>query len=108
MPFEWLTYARVIAVILGLAAVFGLWRIFRSKARLWRRLLGGVALVALVAASAGTLIVSRVLDSNIGGPAVYRGKQVPAFPFRLVNDDASRDLAETRGKVVLINFWATW
>ena len=36
------------------------------------------------------------------------GEQVPDFRFRLVSDDSEHQLAEFRGKVVLVNLWATW
>ena len=36
------------------------------------------------------------------------GNQVPDFRFRLVSDDSEHQLAEFRGKVVLVNLWATW
>lgn len=108
MPFEWIIYRAVIAVVVALVALYGLWRVVRSRARLWRRVLVAVALVALVAAAGQTLVRSRRLHANVSAPAKYYGKQVPSFTFRLVSDDALRELAETRGKVVLINFWATW
>ena len=36
------------------------------------------------------------------------GEQAPDFKFRLVSDDSEHELAEFRGKVVLVNLWATW
>ena len=36
------------------------------------------------------------------------GERVPDFGFRLVSDDSEHQLAEFRGKVVLVNLWATW
>jgi peroxiredoxin len=46
------------------------------------------------------------LEENAGGPAV-EGQMAPTFSF---NDRSGRrlSLAEFRGKVVLLNFWATW
>ncbi len=108
MSFEWLIYAKVIAIVLAAGALYGLFRLLRSKPPLLRSLFAGAALLLITAASVGTLVMLRMLQSNVGGPGEYRGKQVPSFAFRLVSDDAVRDLAETRGKVVLINFWATW
>ena len=45
-------------------------------------------------------------DAEAGGS----GMDQPAanFAFRLVSDQSEHDLAEYQGKVVLINFWATW
>lgn len=36
------------------------------------------------------------------------GEQVPDLRFRLASDDSEHQLAEFRGKVVLVNLWATW
>jgi cytochrome c biogenesis protein CcmG, thiol:disulfide interchange protein DsbE len=46
------------------------------------------------------------LEENAGGPAV-QGQVAPNFSF---NDRSGKrlSLADFRGKVVLINFWATW
>lgn len=33
---------------------------------------------------------------------------VPSFSFRLVNHESERQLKEDRGRVVLLNLWATW
>ena len=44
---------------------------------------------------------ARVLDNRVGTPA-------PEMAFRLVEGGAERRLSELRGKVVVINLWATW
>ena len=36
------------------------------------------------------------------------GQQVPDLGFHLASDDSAHHLAEFRGKVVLVNLWATW
>ncbi len=43
----------------------------------------------------------REVSSGLDEPAAN-------FPFRLVSDESEHDLAEYEGKVVLLNFWATW
>jgi len=40
--------------------------------------------------------------------AVSAGTKVPEFSFSSVTDNKTIDIKDYRGKVVLINFWATW
>ena len=44
---------------------------------------------------------ARVLDNRVGTPA-------PEMVFRLVEGGVERRLSDFRGKVVVINLWATW
>jgi thiol-disulfide isomerase/thioredoxin len=44
---------------------------------------------------------ARLLDNRVGTP-------VPEMVFRLVEDGAERRLSDFRGRVVLVNLWATW
>lgn len=43
----------------------------------------------------------------LAGPAAA-AKMMPAFSGKNVNDQSKFDSASLRGKVVLVNFWATW
>lgn len=52
-----------------------------------------------------TMIVSSWCSSG-PGPAV-QGQPAPEFTFR-DQSGRGRSLSELRGKVVLVNFWATW
>jgi peroxiredoxin len=63
----------------------------------WHKL----ALVALVALLAGQLVARR----SERGPVV--GAIAPAFTLPR-SDGAELELASLRGKVVVVNFWATW
>ena len=45
--------------------------------------------------------IARVLDNRVGAPA-------PEMVFRLVEGGVERRLSDFRGKVVVINLWATW
>jgi len=48
------------------------------------------------------------LVSGEAPPPVDRGSPAPAFELPRVGDDGTVSLASLRGKVVLLNFWATW
>jgi peroxiredoxin len=65
----------------------------------------GFALVGLVLAAA---VVFALWRSGQGAPDPV-GRGTPAPPFTLDRlDGAPVDLAALRGRVVLLNFWATW
>jgi len=40
--------------------------------------------------------------------SMKEGKQFPDVQFKLVSDGSSHQLQEYKGRVVVINFWATW
>jgi peroxiredoxin len=68
-----------------------------ARAGIW--LIGAaVALSAVVA-----------LLSGSGAPSPVRsGVRAPAFDLRQIGGGPSLNLEQLRGKIVLINFWATW
>jgi len=62
----------------------------------------GILLVALL------LYLGLVTNSNDAAPAgLGPGKQAPDFKLKTL-DGKEVSLSDYRGKVVLINFWATW
>ncbi len=102
-------------------------------ALLWRRKQAGVRLDAFDGVSIGLFslvgfmalatlfLVSKSAPNSTQPPApstpsattpqvseAELNRPAPNFRFRLVEDDAPRDLAAYRGRVVLLNFWATW
>lgn len=78
------------------------------KGRPW--LVAGVALAAALAGAGSALWLSGGLEGN-GSPAprtaAAPSTQRPAFTLDDV-EGHPRDAAEWDGKVVLLNFWATW
>jgi len=77
------------------------------KGRSW--LVAGVALMAALAGAGSALWLSASLGGS-GVPAAREAAlptQRPGFTLRDV-DGRPRQMAEWDGKVVLLNFWATW
>jgi thiol-disulfide isomerase/thioredoxin len=71
------------------------------------RALGLVSLVATVAA--GAIACATVVQTGSGAAPTVAQVGAPAPAVKLsVLDGGSADLAQDRGKVVLVNFWATW
>lgn len=66
----------------------------------------GIALVAgLLALGAGLVLLRDLAGPQ--APYVDAGVEAPAFALPALGD-GERALAELRGRVVLLNFWATW
>lgn len=102
------------------ANLLGIWRLGRRRLvpasepmlKSWPRRIGlgalaltalalGGALFLLLGPMAPSLAEARRLAAGVGQPA-------PDFVFHEVGTGAPRQLSELRGKVVLVNVWATW
>lgn len=109
----WGTSVLSLFVALALA---GIWRLGRGHRFLvptgWRRRLCsvfltitaallGLGLYGLLGPAAPGLQVMRLIDQTVGKP-------VPDLAFRSVSDDSQVHLSDFKGKVVLLNLWATW
>jgi peroxiredoxin len=66
---------------------------------------GGLVLLA-VALGAGLLFV--LLSRDATPPPIGPGQSAPGFELPVLGADAPVRLSDLRGRVVLVNFWATW
>ncbi|HPG25747.1 MAG: TlpA family protein disulfide reductase [Spirochaetaceae bacterium] len=60
---------------------------------------------------AAVVLVALILvrESDLGAPPVVRGADAPAFELpRLEESEGRLALSSLAGRVVLLNFWATW
>ena len=67
---------------------------------IWR----GIIAIVLIALAVNLILFARAPGGH--GP-VRTGREAPAFSGRLTGGE-SASLADYRGKVVLLDFWATW
>ena len=105
-----------IAAGLLLLSVAGIWRLGRGRRLLiparWPGRLGAVLLLLLAVISGlGLFLLLGPLSWQMTeGRGVFAkvGQEAPDLTFRQVSDDAPRRLRDLRGKVVVLNMWATW
>lgn len=93
-------------------SLLGFWRLSRRRPASWPVRLGRVFLicVALVAVLGFWALLGPLAGQMADIRDVYGkvGRKAPDLAFRQVADDAPRRLSELRGRVVLLNLWATW
>lgn len=70
-------------------------------------LLGGVVAIAVVALAAGWFALQQPAQKTAAPSVAQVGAPAPALTLPVVGGGTS-DLNADRGKVVLVNFWATW
>jgi peroxiredoxin len=67
--------------------------------------------ILLLLVGAGMSMVALTAHVNVSSLSVDRstlGKPAPELKFRLVDSNETGQLADYRGKVVVLNLWATW
>jgi thiol-disulfide isomerase/thioredoxin len=94
-----------------LSAVVVLFVATRTQRTLSRRLLSVASCLVAVFIAYESLGFLRWATAKVNPlKPVFRdaNKTAPDFEFKLVADDSSRTLTDYRGKVVVLNLWATW
>lgn len=67
------------------------------------------ALLRWVAGAAlGLAVLALILLGEKVPPPLARGSSAPAFDLPVLGETGRLSLADHRGRVVLLNFWATW
>lgn len=103
-----LLVTAVLAVMAGRAALRG-YRRARGGMGSWRR----VVLPAVVLVLAGLGLLYFGSGAVVMGPGLLEqhrlvGSPAPDLPYGRVSDGATASLGDHRGKVLLVNLWATW
>ena len=105
-------YGQGAAVGAILLSVLGLIAVFRRSRRLlprgWVGWVGSVAAIFVIYQSVGFLRWSQGKVNPLKPLFREANQAAPDFTFKLLADDSSRRLADYRGKVVVLNIWATW
>ena len=109
-------WGQLITGLVAVAGLFLIYRIVRGNRFLLPRgiygWLGCLLLVPVVLLS--SLVCARI---TVIKPAVLtilnrlddlEGQKAPALSYRLVSSDTPESLEDLEGRVVLLNFWATW
>ena len=67
-----------------------------------------VAMVVIAMTALTAVLATRVGEGQRGIASPLVGKAAPAFDLPLLTDKGSFGSSEARGRVVVINFWASW
>ena len=59
--------------------------------------------IVVVALGLGVVLLREEVDSPVA-----RGLEAPVFSLPMLGGEGTVNLVDTRGQVVLLNFWATW
>ena len=110
---EWGQLTMAIPVLLGIIAIFFIVR--KNKYYLPKGFfswLGTIFLSILILFS--SLVIARITVIKPGAKAIITqldglvGEKAPNLEFLAISDTSQKNISDYEGRVVLVNFWATW
>ena len=98
------------------ASILGIWRLGRGRGfwipKGWvPRIVSGVLILVTAGSAFAIDVISVPLDATLRGVQRFHesiGQEASDLVFRQVSEDAQLRLHQFRGRVVLVNIWATW
>ena len=107
-----MTGILIVSAFMILTGVVFLWLLLRNVDGYWPK--GGIewagcVMAVLLILSSGSLMALALFTTEqetIAQSGI--GEVAGDFEFKLLADDTAQQLSDYRGKVVLLNFWATW
>lgn len=102
----------VVLIVIAAIALVAIWRLWRWHGKKWVRVFGLTTAAWFCCSSVAGLIIAygpmSPLVTNAQRLQVAIGEPLPDISFRMVQDGSIHRLSEFKGRVVLINLWATW
>jgi len=96
----------ILLSVLGLIAVFRRSRRFLPRG--WVSWVGSIVAIFVIYQSVGFLRWAQGKVNPLKPVFREANQTAPDFTFKLLAGDSARRLADYRGKVVVLNIWATW
>jgi thiol-disulfide isomerase/thioredoxin len=116
MNWNWIQYiiqyGQIAAVLVALGSLVSLFFIgkgnrFFLPSGFWGWT-GALFSILVLWGSVFTFLIIQYPLSPLKSAYNHSGKDAPDFTFRMVSDNSYHKISDYHGKVVLLNFWATW
>ena len=103
--------SSIVMLVVGLAFIYLL--VGRKKTPQSAFEWFGAGLSVLLILFSGALLILGFTVGDLSERELYDqrlsvGREAPEFQFKLIENDEVKSLSDYRGRVVLLNFWATW
>lgn len=98
--------SQAILILVGLGSVLGVGLIWRKRSkRIWHSIMAGFLCLICLCSVVG--LVSTIYFKRLFG-IDKEGKAAPNLVYQSLPDEISKSLIDHKGKVVILNLWATW
>lgn len=112
MDLQLLIGASIAMIVIGIGIIFLISRKKNEDGRSPMEWFGVGLSSLLILFAAVMLILGFTIGDTVRGPFSDQkssvGHEAPALSFKLLTNDETKSLADYKGEVVLLNFWATW